>query len=59
MNEIRTHKKTKQRLLLKSNIGPVSTFYILDGSDNKIRDGFDINGNPYHKVVVCLNDNIF
>ncbi len=55
---IKTHKKTKQRLLLKKGRGIVSTFYLLDENDNKIKDGLNVYGKPYYKVAVCRSKNI-
>jgi hypothetical protein len=55
---IKTHKETKQRLLLKKDSGLVSTFYILDDKDNKIQDGYKVDESPYYKVAICLNKNV-
>lgn len=55
---IKTHKKTKQRLILKKDSGLVSSFYILDDKDNKIQDGYKVDGSTYYKVSICLNKNV-
>ena len=55
---IRTHKKTRQRLLLKRGNSQVSTLFLLDKNGDKIQYGFNTNLEPYYKVVVCLNKNL-
>ena len=62
---ILTHKKTKQRLLLKTSDNLVSTLYVLDKQDNKVLDTnergktlLDVNGNKRYKMAVCLNNNL-
>jgi len=55
---IKTHKKTKQRLLLKRGSSLVSTLFILDANDNKMQNGLNSNLEPYYKVVICLNENL-
>lgn len=66
MNNIFTHKKTKQRLLLKKDSGLISTLYVLDEKDNKIIEkndrGFtllNVKGKPRHKLAICLTENLF
>lgn len=62
---IKIHKKTKQRLLLKSSNSLVSTLYVLDNNDNKVlhKNSFgknwnDIHGKPVYKLAICLNKNL-
>ena len=55
---IKTHKKTRQRLLQKSGSNLVSTLYVLDENDNKIQDGYNVKGEPYFKIAICLNKNL-
>lgn len=55
---IKTHKKTNQRLLLKNDRGLVCTLFALDKNDNKIKDGYNIYGNSYFKIVICLSKNL-
>ena len=62
---IRTHTKTKQRLLLKNDSGLVSTLFVLDENDNKILDKNDNNvqlcnveGEKTFKIAICLNENL-
>ncbi len=56
---IKTHKRTKQRLLYKRGGSIISTYYVLDKEDNKIQEGFNVYGEPYYKVAVCLNKNLY
>ncbi|AGO48397.1 hypothetical protein Phi10:1_gp056 [Cellulophaga phage phi10:1] len=63
---IKTHKITKQRLLLKRDSGLVSTFFVLDEFDNKILDKnkygrqmYNVNGDKSYKIAICLNKNIY
>lgn len=61
-----THKRTKQRLLLKKSDNLISTLYVLDENDNKIfaKDSVtnklakDVNGNNYYQIAICLNKNL-
>ena len=62
---IKTHKKTKQRLLLKRGNSLVSTLYVLDSEDNKILDKnsrgkqlINVNGENRYKIAICLNSNL-
>lgn len=55
---IKTHRITKQRLLLKNNRGLISVLFLLDKQDNKIQKGLNTNLEPYYKIVICLNKNL-
>ncbi len=55
---IKTHKITNKKFLVKKDYGVVSTLFILDNNGNKIKNGFDINGNTDYKTAICLNSNI-
>ena len=55
---ITTHKITNQRLLFKRGNSLVSTLFVLDGEDNKIKDGYNVKGDTNFKTVVCLNKNL-
>lgn len=53
-----THKKTGQKLLLKSGSILVSTLFILDVNNEKIPDGRSCRFEPAFKMAVCLNENL-
>ena len=55
---INNHKITKQRLSIKRVGSLVSSFYLLDDNNNKIKDGLNVYGLTHYKTVVCLNVNI-
>ena len=62
---IKTHKTTKQRLLLKKDRGLVSTLFILDKNDCKILDTnkngrhfYNANNEKVYKMAICLNTNL-
>ena len=62
---MKTHKVTKQRMLLKKDYGAVSSLFILDDKGNKIPDT-NINGRRFvnaegeiiYKLAICLNKNL-
>lgn len=55
---IKIHKRTGQKLLLKSSGSLVSTLYVLDDTGNKIPDGRNCKFEPAYKIAVCLNKNL-
>jgi hypothetical protein len=55
---IKTHKRTGQKLLVKSSNDLVSTLFILDGNNEKIPNGRNSMGKPSFKIAVCLNQNL-
>lgn len=62
---IKTHKRTKQRLLMETQRDVVSTLFILDEYDNRVlynnslgKPIHNVDGTPYYKMAVCLNDNL-
>ena len=62
---IKTHKRTGQRLLIKTSGNIVSVLYILDENDNKILEKnssgivlLDMKGEQRHQIAICDNDNL-
>lgn len=55
---IKTHKETNQTLLTKRAGSVVSSFYLLDNNNNKIKDGVNVHGLTSYKTVVCLNKSV-
>ena len=64
-DNIKTHKRTGQRLLLKENSGLISTLFLLDTDGNKIlsknkngRQLYNTCGEKRYEIVICLNENL-
>jgi len=62
---IKTHKRTGQRLLIKTSGNIVSVLYILDENGNKILEKntsgivlLDMKGEQRHQMAVCNNSNL-
>lgn len=62
---IKTHTRTKQRLLLIKSNKAVSTLFVLDSNDKKIKQTtsngkvlLDVHGEPRYQLAICLNKNL-
>ena len=62
---IKTHKRTGQRLLMKTSGDIVSVLYVLDENNNKILEKnssgielLDMKGEQRYQVAVCDNSNL-
>jgi len=62
---IKTHKRTGQRLLIKTSGDIVSVLYVLDENNNKILEKnsseivlLDMKGNQRYQIAICDNNNL-
>jgi len=62
---IKTHKRTGQRLLIKTSGDIVSVLYVLDENNNKILEKntsgivlLDMKADQRYKIAVCNNSNL-
>ena len=62
---IKTHKRTGQRLLMKTSGDIVSVLYLLDENNNKILEKnssgiglLDMKGEQRYRIAICDNRNL-
>jgi len=62
---IKTHKRTGQRLLMKTSGDIVSVLYVLDENNNKILEKntngiglLDMKGEQRYQIAICDNTNL-